>query len=121
MNWSGPESTVGVAKKYGKPLYVSETGTTQDDEPRGAAWTVRTLSETRRAIQDGADVRGYFAWSLMDNYEWNHGMGMKFGLYAVDPTTKDRALRDSGAAFARMAKSRDVPADLEAQYASYFK
>jgi len=112
---------VSVAKKYGKPLYVSETGTPQDDEARGAAWTVRTLGQTRRAIRDGADVRGYFAWSLMDNYEWNHGMGMRFGLYAVDATTKDRALRDSGTAFARMAKSRDVPADLEAQYASYFK
>jgi beta-galactosidase len=112
---------VSVAKKYGKPVYVSETGTTQDDEPRGAAWTVQTLAETRRAIQDGADIRGYYAWSLTDNYEWNHGMGMKFGLYAVDGTTKDRALRDSGEAFAQMAKSRDVPAALEAQYASYFK
>ena len=109
-----------VAKRYGKPLYVTETGTTQDDEPRAAAWMVRTLAETRHAIRDGADVRGYFAWSLMDNYEWNHGMGMKFGLYAVDPTSKARAMRDSGVVFAAMSKARDVPADLEATYASYF-
>lgn len=112
---------MNVATRYGKPIYVTETGTTQDDEARGAAWLVRTLAATRRAIQDGADVRGYFAWSLMDNYEWNHGMGMRFGLYAVHPDTKDRAMRDAGAAFARMAKARDVPADLESQYASYFK
>jgi len=109
-----------VGKRYGKPIYVTETGTTQDDEPRAAAWTVRTLAETRRAIREGADVRGYFAWSLMDNYEWNHGMGMKFGLYAVDATSKARAMRDAGVAYAEMSKARDVPAALESKYAKYF-
>ena len=108
-----------VSKKYGKPIYVTETGTTQDDEPRGAAWMVRTVSETHRAMKDGADVRGFFAWSLMDNYEWNHGMGMKFGLYAVD-ATKARAMRDAGVVYAAMSKARDVPADLATQYAKYF-
>jgi beta-galactosidase len=108
------------AKKYGKPLYVTETGTTQDDEPRAAAWIVQTTSEVRRAIKDGVDVRGYFAWSLMDNYEWNHGMNMRFGLYAVHPDSKARAMRDSGEAFGAIAKSRDVTADLEKKYAGFF-
>ena len=112
---------MGLAKKYGKPLYVTETGTPQDDEPRGAAWMVRTVAETRHAIRDGADVRGFFAWSLMDNYEWNHGMGMRFGLFAVEPTTKARAMRDAGVVFAAMSKARDVPADLEAKYAKHFQ
>jgi beta-glucosidase len=80
---------------------------------------VRSLSETRHAIRDGADVRGFFAWSLIDNYEWNHGMSMRFGLYAVD-TQKARAMRDAGVAFAAMSKARDVPADLEAKYATFF-
>ena len=111
---------MAVAKKYGKPLYVTETGTTQDDAARGAAWMVRTLAETRHAIRDGADVRGYFAWSLMDNYEWNHGMGMRFGMFAVDPRTKARTLRESGRAFAAISKARDVPADLEQKYARIF-
>jgi beta-galactosidase len=109
------------AAKYKKPIYVTETGTTQDDEPRGAAWVVKTLSGVRRAIADGADVRGYFAWSLMDNYEWNHGMGMKFGLYQVHPTTKARALRDAGEAYREVVRTRDVSPTLEAKYASYFE
>jgi beta-glucosidase/6-phospho-beta-glucosidase/beta-galactosidase len=113
------EVLMGLSKKYGKPLYVTETGTPQDDEPRGAAWMVRSLSETRHAIRDGADVRGFFAWSLIDNYEWNHGMSMRFGLYAVD-SQKARAMRDAGVVFAAMSKARDVPADLEAKYASFF-
>ncbi|MBS2019788.1 MAG: glycoside hydrolase family 1 protein [Deltaproteobacteria bacterium] len=110
-----------VWNKYKKPIYVTETGTTQDDEPRGAAWLVKTLAETRHAIRDGADVRGYFAWSLMDNYEWNHGMHMKFGLYQVDATTKARAMRDAGVVYARMSKEHDVPQDLVDKYASFLK
>jgi beta-galactosidase len=116
----GIYTAIMSARKYKKPIYVTETGTTQDDAPRGAAWVVQTLSEVRRAIGDGADVRGYFAWSLMDNYEWNHGMGMRFGLYAVDTTTKARAMREAGAAYAAIVKSRDVSAALEQKYAAFF-
>ncbi len=108
------------AKRYQKPLYVTETGTTQDDEPRGAAWMVQTLAGVRRAIQDGADVRGYFAWSLMDNYEWNHGMGMKFGMYQVHPTTKARALRDAGEAYREIAITHDITPALEQKYQGFF-
>ena len=109
-----------VAQRYKRPVYVSETGTKQDDPERGAAWLVRTMSETKSAIHDGADVRGFYAWSLMDNYEWNSGMSWRFGLYAVDPTTKARTERSAGAAFTTMSNARDVPADLSAKYASFF-
>jgi beta-glucosidase/6-phospho-beta-glucosidase/beta-galactosidase len=112
---------VDLAQRYKLPLYVTETGTEQDDEARGAAWVVRTLAETRRAIQSGADVRGYFAWSLMDNYEWNHGMDMRFGLYRVDTTSKARFVREAGRVYGDMAKARDVPAEVAQRYASFFK
>lgn len=108
------------ARRYGKPMVVSETGFVQKDARKAAAWTVRTLEETRRAIDDGMDVRGYYAWTLMDNYEWNHGGGMRMGLYAVDPSTKARSLRESGRAFAEIAKARDIPPALSAKYAGVF-
>lgn len=123
MDGDAPDGLYDVlmrARRYGLPLYVSETGTTADDPERQAAWTVRTMQETLRARAAGADVRGYFAWSLIDNYEWNHGMGMRFGLYAVDPTTKARALRPAGRAFAEIARSGQVPATLAARYAGVF-
>jgi beta-glucosidase/6-phospho-beta-glucosidase/beta-galactosidase len=114
---TGIEDTlVKLYAKYKLPLYVTETGSVQDDEHQGAAWIVKTLDGTRSAIKRGADVRGYFAWSLMDNYEWNHGMGMRFGLYEVNTDTKARKRRESGYVFSLMSKARDVPQDLQTSY-----
>ena len=113
----GIHAAIMRAARYGKPIYVTETGTGQDDETRGAAWMVKTLREVRRAMNDGADVRGYFPWTLTDNYEWNIGAKMHMGLYAVDPVTKARRIREAGRAYGTMAKARAVPASLEARYA----
>lgn len=114
--------TIMRARRYGLPLYISETGATAEDPERQAAWTVQTMKAVEQARKDGADVRGYFAWSLMDNYEWNHGMnGMRFGLYAVDPKTKERTIRPSGRAFAQIARAGTVPAELEEKYSNYFR
>jgi beta-glucosidase/6-phospho-beta-glucosidase/beta-galactosidase len=111
-----------VADRWKLPIYITETGADQGpDQNAGAAWMVQTLEGVKQARQEGVDVRGYFAWSLMDNYEWNHGMNMKFGLYSVDTNTKRRTLRPAGAAIAEMGKARDIPADLSAKYASFFR
>ena len=83
---AGLGEALDFVKSYGKPIYITETGNGDATDDAGAArWIQTTLRETRRAISRGADVRGYFYWTLMDNYEWNHGMTWKLGLYAVDP------------------------------------
>jgi beta-galactosidase len=110
-----------VAGRYNKPIYITETGTTQDDEARGAAWIVQTLAEVRDARRAGADVRGYFAWSLMDNYEWNQGANTRMGLYRVSSGPgKERTPREAARAFASIAKSRTLDPALEAHYQSFF-
>ena len=53
------------------------------------------LVEARRAVEDGAPLRGYFVWSLMDNFEWAHGYKKRFGLYRVDYATQRRMAKDS--------------------------
>lgn len=116
----GLEDVILRAQRYGRPLYVTETGATAEEPERAAAWTVKTMRAVERARDQGADVRGYFAWSLMDNYEWNHGMSsMRFGLYAVDPTTKSRTIRPAGRAFAEIARAGRV-GRLEERYATYY-
>ncbi len=110
-----------VSERYHKPIYVTETGTTQEDPARGAAWLVQTLQEVHDAIGQGVDVRGYFAWSLMDNYEWNQGMHTRMGLYAVDPTTKARSIREVGTTYAQIARSGELSRALEQKYAAFFQ
>src|SRR5262249_41423998 len=64
------------------------------------------------------DVRGYYYWSLMDNYEWSQGMSVKMGLYGVDgqDAQKTRHIRSGGTAYGRIAASGEIPGDLASQY-----
>jgi beta-glucosidase len=107
-----------VHTRYALPSYVTETGTDGSVDPeRIASWLVRHVELVRQANKNGADVRGFFAWSLIDNYEWNHGMAMKFGLYAVGAdAAKTRTPRSAVKAYADIISARDVPAALLKQY-----
>jgi beta-galactosidase len=116
----GLEAALAKAASYGLPLYVTETGTRQNDERRGAAWFVRSVEETRKAIERGIDIRGFYAWTLTDNYEWNHGMNMRMGLYGVDINTKRRTPREAAFAYGEMARSRDVSPSIFARYVDVF-
>ena len=111
---AGIGEVLDFARSYGKPIYVTETGQEDAaDTGAAAAWINTTLRETRNAMSRGADVRGYFYWTLMDNYEWNHGMTVRMGLYGVDARdpAKARTPRPKAiAALATVAQSRRAPA-----------
>jgi beta-galactosidase len=111
-----------LAKQWNVPLFITETGAGQDDaaQTAGSAWLVQTLTWAKRAMADGAPLQGYFWWTLMDNYEWNHGMTFHLGMYAVDPKDlqKTRKARPTAGAYARIAGGRGIPADLAGAYPS---
>ena len=80
-------------------IYITENGTAAADKPApdGRIYDVdrvmyyrQYLAQLRRAIAEGAPVRGYYAWSLMDNFEWYDGYQVRFGLYHVDFETQKR-------------------------------
>ena len=80
--------------QFGKPLYITENGIADVRDDRRELFIKRYLYALSKAIKDfGADVRGYFYWSLMDNFEWENGRTYKFGLYNVDFATQKRTLR----------------------------
>jgi beta-glucosidase len=83
----------------GKPIIVTENGIADARDDRRETFIRRYLYALSRAIADGLDVRGYYYWSLMDNFEWAEGYDMRFGLYAVDFETQERRLRDGSRAF----------------------
>lgn len=98
-----------LAAEYGLPIYITENGTSEWQGDPTADFLQPHLSALADAIDDGADVRGYFYWSLLDNYEWNHGTAMEFGLYDVDEQTKARTLRPMGQDYAAIARDNGLP------------
>ncbi len=66
------------------------------------------LGQVRQAMEAGVPVEGYFAWSLLDNFEWAHGYGPKFGLVAVDRDTQHRTPKESALWYAEVAKSGEI-------------
>ncbi|CAN0040737.1 unnamed protein product, partial [Ectocarpus sp. 4 AP-2014] len=88
----------------GHPIYVTENGIADADDTRRRLYLKRYLYALSRAIKDGCDVRGYFYWSLYDNFEWCEGYGPRFGLYEVDFGTQRRTLRDSSKYYVEVVK-----------------
>jgi beta-glucosidase/6-phospho-beta-glucosidase/beta-galactosidase len=96
----GLAQVLDSAWEYGLPLYVTENGTPYVVE-RGSEVLEGHLRAVESSLEAGVDVRGYYYWSYVDNYEWNHGFDLRFGLYELDPSTKERiprAVRDTYAA-----------------------
>lgn len=108
-----------VQRDYRPPaMYVTENGTSWPDRPGpdGAVhddvrirYLARHAAAVRQALDDGAGVRGYFAWSFLDNFEWGFGFTRRFGLVHVDFPTQRRTVKDSGRWYARAVANRGFP------------
>lgn len=87
------ERAINVALYIGVPLYITENGIADAHDDRRELFIRRYLFALSETIKKGYDVKGFFYWSLLDNFEWNLGYGKKFGLYEVDFETQERKLR----------------------------
>ncbi len=99
------------------PVYITENGAAFRDEAQadGRIHDARRLNylkehliQIRLAMKDGVDVRGYFVWSLLDNFEWSYGFSKRFGIVAVDFQTQQRTVKDSGKWYARVAAANKI-------------
>lgn len=79
-----------AAAEFKGPIYVTENGVASADDAQRVAFIETALRGVQNCIADGIPVKGYFHWSLMDNFEWQKGYAMQFGLIAVDRTTQIR-------------------------------
>ena len=91
-------------ERYQKPIYITENGVSCHDvvsldgkvhDPNRIDFLARYLKALKQASEEGADVRGYFQWSLLDNFEWSCGYSERFGMVYVDFETQQRILKDS--------------------------
>jgi beta-glucosidase len=88
----------------GAPVYVTENGIADATDDRRERWIRRYVYALSQARKDGVDVRGFYYWSLMDNFEWSEGFAMRFGLYEVDYETQERKLRPGAKAFVDLVR-----------------
>jgi hypothetical protein len=117
MGWEvDPDGLYDVVKRVHDeyptvPIFLTENGSAYDDvvgpdgqvdDPERLAYLRDHLGATARLIADGVDVRGYFAWSLMDNFEWAYGYAKRFGLVHVDYTTQVRTPKASARWYAAL-------------------
>ncbi len=104
MGWEiYPEGLEEALRLFGSrrlPIIVTENGIATEDDDLRTSYIAAHIAAMRRS---GADVRGYFYWSLLDNFEWSEGFRPKFGLIGVDFATQARAVRPSAHAYAQMA------------------
>jgi beta-glucosidase len=99
------ELLVRVAKDYGpQAIYVTENGAAFGDirghdgrvhDPERTAYLESYIAAVSRAVAEGAPVKGYFVWSLLDNFEWSHGYSKRFGIVYIDYPTLERVPKDS--------------------------
>ena len=104
------------AAATGLPVYVTENGMACDDDRVRVRYIADHLAAVDDARRSGADIRGYFYWSAMDNFEWNFGYGPKFGLIAVDRETLARRPRPSAHFFAEIIRTRKLTPELVARF-----
>lgn len=124
MGWEvNPGGLTTLLKRLGKeypnlpPLYVTENGAAYDGDqvidgrvhdPERAAYVRAHIEAVSDAVADGADVRGYFLWSLLDNFEWAWGFDKRFGIVHVDYETQVRTIKDSGLEYAGIIAAHDA-------------
>ncbi len=124
MGWNiEPAGLTELLLRTGKayptlPLVVTENGAAFDDvvDSDGAvhdadrtSYVVRHVDAVAAAIEQGADVRGYFVWSLLDNFEWAWGYDRRFGIIRVDYVTQERTWKDSARAYQQVVAANAVP------------
>ena len=99
-----------AAAMTGVPVLLTESGIATDDDADRITYLSEVLRGVRRALDDGVDIRGYFVWSLLDNFEWSHGFGPKFGLHSVDRETFARHPKPSASWFGAVARANSLVA-----------
>lgn len=114
MNWG----LRFLQRRYGLPIYIAENGVACNDriyadgsvhDADRIDFCKTYLLEMGRAIAEGCDIRGYFHWSLMDNFEWNEGYDPRFGLIFVDYRNQDRIWKDSAYWYQNVIKNNEIP------------
>jgi beta-glucosidase len=106
-NWPGAVAHCvrRTAAFTGLPILITESGIATDDDRQRIVYLDSVLRDVGSCLDEGIDVRGFFVWSLLDNFEWNMGFGPKLGLHAVDRVTFNRTAKPSAGWYGDVART----------------
>ncbi len=105
----GLRASIEQVKQYSRILYITENGIADERDRLRPRFLIEHLGVLEKLIEEGTNIKGYFHWSLVDNYEWARGFAMKFGLCAVDLKSKKRKARPSLEVFSKIIEKGEVP------------
>ncbi|MUV36884.1 Beta-glucosidase [Lentibacillus sp. JNUCC-1] len=115
-----PEGLYRVCKKaferYPFPIYITENGICDAEDQQRGRFIYDHLKVVKELIEDGVPVERYYHWSLIDNFEWDEGLGPKFGLIEVDYDTQKRTVRESGKFYGEVSKAGGVTEEMLEAY-----
>ncbi|HJS99288.1 MAG TPA: family 1 glycosylhydrolase [Terriglobales bacterium] len=109
-------SAVERASRLKKPVYILENGVPDARDCIRPWLIVNAVKELHGLINEGRDIRGYFHWTLTDNFEWSEGWKLRFGLYALDPQTQQRTARGSAELYKSIVRQSALTPDLLERY-----
>jgi beta-glucosidase len=99
MGWAihpeGLSRMIRFVKGYGLPIFITENGIADGKDEKRGKYLLSHLKEVARERELGANILGYYYWSLIDNFEWIKGFGPRFGLINIDYVTFERNVRES--------------------------
>jgi len=96
----------------GKPIIITENGLPDADDDQRPRFLLTHLAQIHRALTKGLPIRGYYHWTLVDNFEWAEGWGLRFGLIEMDPLTQARRIRPSGHLYAEICRTNGITREM---------
>jgi beta-glucosidase len=109
--------TVYRRTRGNKPFYITENGFSDAEDNRRPRAILEHLAMIHRAISEGIPVRGYLHWTLVDNFEWNEGWSVRFGLVELDLLTQRRIPRSSASMFGEICRANAITEAIVERYA----
>jgi beta-glucosidase len=100
--------TLGTWNRYKLPIFITENGIADASDTKRSSYITEHLKAIKQLINEGVDIKGYYHWSLLDNYEWQEGYKMKFGLFSVNPETMQAIPRKSAEVYAKICRENKI-------------
>jgi beta-glucosidase len=104
------------ANQFDCPILITENGVDDSDDTFRPKYLIEHIYQMWRAVNAGIPIKGYFHWTLVDNFEWERGWTQRFGLWELDPDTQERKKRPSADLYASICETNGISAETVARY-----